>query len=395
MFWVGAAAVLAALSAIPLLVGLNEAADQHTGPITIGWIWVGAIGLVLAVAALGWSVILQLAHGYAARLAERTPGDARKGIGLSGDLQTAVIRGWRPPEGDYFKGQRIHIADFVREGDPAVIRGKTFEDCTLDGPAILSPKGVGIMEEVHFDTVGTDFYTVPEGTLMTGVVVVDSCVFRRCTFHRIAVMGDPVLGKRWRSEMVPTMASSQTDPTFDHNVAAVGKQITCTCSRQFDTGVEFKEHQAKELGSKEDDLEAAVLIVGGGMDVSIPEPPDGSCRVRPYVDVRNYSSFALTVQMIRLSRVIGDGIVTGPSASDTQILPPNDGRRFWIPAFTVPVAPTTFQDLDYEFRYGRLGKALAVRASGRCRVTAQQQAGNVNVRDNSLEFVRNEVRERL
>ncbi len=142
-----------------------------------------------------------------------------------------------------------------------------------------------------------------------------------------------------------------------------------------------------------DEVGAAVLIKGGGLDVSIPEPPDGSCLIRPYIVVGNYSSDAQTVRMVQLSPVGSD--LRLKSEGNSVIVPPNDDRTFWAPRLTVPASPTIQQDLEYGFEYGPVGRSLAVRVYGRCRVIAQEQIGNTTIRDNSLEFVKTEKRELL
>lgn len=87
----------------------------------------------------------------------------------------------------YFRDRTIRISDLA--GDDDILRDKTFEDCTIIGPAVIAPLGVGLLKdctfEAHPDTFLIPIHT-PRGVV--GPIGLEGCVFRRCTFRRIGIV---------------------------------------------------------------------------------------------------------------------------------------------------------------------------------------------------------------
>jgi hypothetical protein len=134
--------------------------------------------------------------------------------------------------------------------------------------------------------------------------------------------------------------------------------------------------------------QGTVEIIGGGIDLADYDSTEATYALRPYVDVQNFSSAVMDVQMTRLSKVVGDGIVSGLAASDPQSVPPNGRIRLWSEAILgVPLTTAILQDLDFDFRYGPTGGPFLWRTFGRCRVTSQGPITNPYQRANSLQFV--------
>ena len=80
----------------------------------------------------------------------------------------------------------------LNAGEP-VVSGKTFTDCLIEGPAIIT-----IMGETRFD--GCDMGAVedidtllfrPEGQKLVGVIAFKDCLFLRCRFRQIGYTGHP------------------------------------------------------------------------------------------------------------------------------------------------------------------------------------------------------------
>ncbi len=81
----------------------------------------------------------------------------------------------------YYSGERIKLADFVVAGGAALIVGKTFENCTLFGPAILNRKNAPLLEGCS-QAEPLIYIEVQPDTPLVGAIRVEDCVFRRCHF---------------------------------------------------------------------------------------------------------------------------------------------------------------------------------------------------------------------
>lgn len=85
----------------------------------------------------------------------------------------------------------FHIADLVREGNS--IRNRTFERCTMHGPAMVAifnsvlpgQTYIGRPDELLWET---DMH--PKAKI--GVILIENCVLRDCTFVGIGVAGTSV-----------------------------------------------------------------------------------------------------------------------------------------------------------------------------------------------------------
>lgn len=92
-----------------------------------------------------------------------------------------------PLGGRYFRDQTIRIADLAREED--IISGRTFEDCTILGPAVLGRLGTTLFHECFFDSnVDTLLIQLASEQRVIGPIGVEHCTFRRCRFRRIGLL---------------------------------------------------------------------------------------------------------------------------------------------------------------------------------------------------------------
>lgn len=86
----------------------------------------------------------------------------------------------------------FRIVDLAR--DDQVIRNRTFEDCTIYGPAILvmTDGGIGGLDSCSFDTpdLKTTFVEVLPDQRFFGAVGLSGCLFRRCRFIKIQIASD-------------------------------------------------------------------------------------------------------------------------------------------------------------------------------------------------------------
>jgi hypothetical protein len=106
----------------------------------------------------------------------------------------------------YLKNLAFRIADLVHED--IVIRNRTFEDCTLYGPAILCSVGTVLMTRCGFRAENPDdvFWELSEKQAtgqanLVGVIGVEDCVFRDCNFVAIGLAGPPETIAQWKGEL--------------------------------------------------------------------------------------------------------------------------------------------------------------------------------------------------
>lgn len=89
--------------------------------------------------------------------------------------------------GQTLRGLSIRIADLAR--DDFIIRGRTFEDCHIYGPACIAPLGTTFITGNSFDAPPDAVFIGVEQDNISGAIGVEDCVFRRCTFKRIGIIG--------------------------------------------------------------------------------------------------------------------------------------------------------------------------------------------------------------
>jgi hypothetical protein len=91
----------------------------------------------------------------------------------------------------------FRIVDLV--GDDDLITEKTFEDCTIYGPAVLAPLDRMTFEHNSFEADPEAlFWVIPEGrTRVVGAIGLIDCTFRRCIFRRIGIAGKQELIDRF------------------------------------------------------------------------------------------------------------------------------------------------------------------------------------------------------
>jgi aspartate carbamoyltransferase regulatory subunit len=81
----------------------------------------------------------------------------------------------------------VRLADEV--GDGVIIEGKTYENCVIDGPAIILL--ISNIEMSDIDLGGEPDHVLiemPENREVIGIIGLQNVAFRRCTFNRIGIM---------------------------------------------------------------------------------------------------------------------------------------------------------------------------------------------------------------
>ena len=126
----------------------------------------------------------------------------------------ATSRAMDPRAAD-FRGGRFPLAELHRAnmqaGGGGVLDGRTFTDCTIEGPALML-----VLENVNFDRTnfgptGGDMRNMlfrPLGEMGIGAVPVRNCTFTNCRFHMLGITGNDEL-LAMLIEQVMTVDSSQ------------------------------------------------------------------------------------------------------------------------------------------------------------------------------------------
>jgi len=98
----------------------------------------------------------------------------------------------------YISRFSLRLVDLVNDGQ---IKGRTFEDCTIYGPAMMYTTGTGILTACSFDAPpDAVFVAVAEGqTMLAGPITLVDCVFRRCDFRRVGIIGPKKIIDHWKA----------------------------------------------------------------------------------------------------------------------------------------------------------------------------------------------------
>ena len=85
----------------------------------------------------------------------------------------------------------------IQSGAGAVIEGRTFSDCLIEGPAVmLALDGVNF-ESTNFGPTGGDvrnmLFRPMTGRMAIGSIPVRNCTFRTCQFHTLGITGSDEL----------------------------------------------------------------------------------------------------------------------------------------------------------------------------------------------------------
>lgn len=99
--------------------------------------------------------------------------------------------GITPPQqlsGKYINGHSFHIYEIAKESK---ILDKTFEDCDIFGPAVIHPAGAGQISDCSFEgSIDMTFIKTTQNRLV-GIILAQNCIFKKCRFHNIAIIGNP------------------------------------------------------------------------------------------------------------------------------------------------------------------------------------------------------------
>ena len=88
------------------------------------------------------------------------------------------------------QNKNIRIGDLTRE--ESVIRGKTFENCHIYGPAIIGLQDCILSSVNKFTEIDVNgVFIETTNKTVSGAIGFDACVIKNCVFHKISFIGSP------------------------------------------------------------------------------------------------------------------------------------------------------------------------------------------------------------
>jgi hypothetical protein len=98
---------------------------------------------------------------------------------------------------DLIENRRLSLFEVFRvtlqrSGGQMIVRGKTFRNCTLEGPCVLLTTGGSAIENCMLgDALGDmrNLMLVPAGDKVIGALVYDQCRFENCHFSNVGFTG--------------------------------------------------------------------------------------------------------------------------------------------------------------------------------------------------------------
>jgi hypothetical protein len=198
---------LSRFALLKLVVGLLTGTAAAVGGAVEGYAWPVIFIMALFSALAGiWLVngVLFLRHQRATRKLQ---------IGEPKQSATGLIV--RPPatadelRQNYIRDRSVWLTDFVRESDrPPIIRNKTFENCNVNGPAIVYAVGPTVYYggSIAIRSLDDAYITVDPDPArqLIGIVGLDGCTFRDCRFAQIGFIGTPDDRERAREQITGT-----------------------------------------------------------------------------------------------------------------------------------------------------------------------------------------------
>ena len=161
------------------------------------WKWIGRIADVLQIGGLGVAIVVAAIVGNELELRQAAP-VWRWGAAAGVFLIVAALGRWIlrlqrkhfPGVGGtrFLSNRKIRLVDLV--GQDSVIRDRTLEDCEIHGPMVVTStgEGVGGFDRCTWNGNNTAVFIETEQQMVSGVVGLTNCVFRRCRFFNVAIM---------------------------------------------------------------------------------------------------------------------------------------------------------------------------------------------------------------
>ena len=104
------------------------------------------------------------------------------------------------PRATEFRGSRFGLLDLYRAsmqaGGGALIEGRTFVECTIEGPAVMLVLENVFFDRTNFGPTGGDMRNMlfrPLGDMGIGAIPVRNCTFTNCRFLTLGITGNDKL----------------------------------------------------------------------------------------------------------------------------------------------------------------------------------------------------------
>ena len=199
-------------------------ADQHPWHNVLVDVGIG-LG-VLAFLALLYAILLWLAHGHNVRRHSNgetaSPGfqfSAPTGTDFTltaGSGPQPLIPANTPPptpaeiSSRHIKGKTLRLTELEMIG--GLLVKMTFEDCHIDGPAIVVPTGGTSFQGCHIAysaTLESILWPFPSSQVVVGAIGLVDCEFKRCWIDGIGFAGPPDALDNLRKQIPPGDTGSQ------------------------------------------------------------------------------------------------------------------------------------------------------------------------------------------
>ena len=90
---------------------------------------------------------------------------------------------------NYISGRIIHLMDLLAPGAKPIISNRTVEDCEVRGPAMVVLMRTALDKNTWDGDLESLFVEVADERTIFGAIGLQGCVFRRCRFVAIGIIG--------------------------------------------------------------------------------------------------------------------------------------------------------------------------------------------------------------
>ena len=98
------------------------------------------------------------------------------------------------------QNKSIRINDLVREDN--IIRNRTFENCHIYGPAIIALNKCITTQATFTEIDINGVFIETTNKIVSGVIELNTCIIKNCTFHKISFIGTPDDIKRLKNQVI-------------------------------------------------------------------------------------------------------------------------------------------------------------------------------------------------
>ena len=156
---------------------------------------------------------------------------------------------WRRAKGVVIHNRSLYIFDLARKN--VALKGKTFEDCQIYGPAVIAPyygdwpfDDACTWEEAS-DPLSLNWASTPElDRRYIGVIGLDGCSFRNCSFVRVGLLLNPE-----RYEQITGLPAPSINLSEPADQIPTDEELKSACLQLSSELYQFvKDHGGLEIG---------------------------------------------------------------------------------------------------------------------------------------------------